>query len=59
MVLGAGEGPNTDLINERIDGIDFFENGLVELAKAWNTKLDFNFFSNANSILPSSPLIFD
>jgi hypothetical protein len=45
MVLGAGEGPNTDLINERIDGIDFFENGLVELAKAWNTKLDFNFFS--------------
>jgi hypothetical protein len=59
MVLGACEGPNTDLINERIDGIDFFGNGLVDLARAWNAKLDFNFFSKANSSLPSSPLIFD
>ncbi len=53
------EGPNTDLITERIDGVHFFGNGLVELARAWNDKLDLNFFSKANSILPSSPLIFD
>jgi hypothetical protein len=53
------EGPNTDLITERTDGVHFFGNGLVELARAWNAKLDLNFFSKANSILPSSPLIFD
>lgn len=53
------EGPNTDLITERTDGVHFFGNGLVELANAWNAKLDLSFFSKANSIPPSSPLFFD
>jgi hypothetical protein len=53
------EGPNTDLITERTDGVHFFGNGLVELAEAWNAKLDLNFFSKAISISPSSPLFFD
>lgn len=53
------EGPNTDLIPERTDGVHFFGNGLVELARAWNAKLDLNFFSKASPIPPSSPLFFD
>lgn len=53
------EGPNTDLIGDRTDGVHFFGNGLVELARAWDSKLDLNFFSKTNPIPPSSPLFFD
>lgn len=53
------EGPDTDVILGRTDGVHFYGNGLVELAKAWNNKLDFNFFSKATPIPPSSPLFFD
>lgn len=53
------EGPNTDLITDRTDGVHFFGNGLVELAKAWNDKLDVGFFSKTSPIPPSSPLFFD
>lgn len=53
------EGPDTDQIGGRTDGVHFFGSGLLELAQAWNTKLDLNFFSKATPIPPSSPLYFD
>ena len=58
-VLNAFEGPNTDVIGDRTDGVHFFGNGLIELAKSWNNKLDLNFFAKSNPIPPSSPLFFD
>lgn len=53
------EGPDTDLIGGRTDGVHFFGNGLVELAQAWSNKLDLNFFAKASPVPPSSVLYFD
>ncbi|GGD59880.1 hypothetical protein GCM10011514_24810 [Emticicia aquatilis] len=53
------EGPDTDQILGRTDGVHFFGSGLVDLARAWNSKLDLNFFAKANPIPPSSTLFFD
>lgn len=53
------EGPDTDQILGRTDGVHFFGAGLIELAQAWNNKLDLNFFAKANPIPPSSPLYFN
>lgn len=52
-------GPETDLIGGRTDGVHFHGGGLIELAQAWNNKLDLNFFSKASPTPPSSPLYFD
>jgi len=53
------EGPETDQILDRTDGVHFYDKGLIELARAWNNKLDLSFFEKARPIPPSSPLFFD
>jgi hypothetical protein len=52
------EGPETDGILVRPDGIHFEGLGLVQLAEAWNNKLDANFFANSTPISASFPLFF-
>ncbi len=53
------EGPDTDQILGRTDGVHFHGGSLGELAQAWNNKLDLNFFAKAVPIPASSPLFFD
>ncbi|MGA0559376.1 sialate O-acetylesterase [Larkinella sp. VNQ87] len=49
----AFPGPNTDNIQiPRIDNFHFSDNGLIELAEAWNASLNENFFQNSS---PQSP----
>jgi hypothetical protein len=52
------EGPDTDAITDRPDGVHFEGNSLIQLAEAWNDKLDFVFFAKSNPLPASSPLFF-
>ncbi len=52
------EGPDTDIITNRPDGVHFEGSSLIQLAESWNNKLDFKFFSSSNPIPSSSPLFF-
>lgn len=52
------EGPETDGILFRPDGIHFESFSLVQLAEAWNNKLDANFFANSNPLPAAFPLFF-
>lgn len=52
------EGPETDVITDRPDGVHFDGNSLIQLAEAWNDKLNFNFFARSNPLPASFPLFF-
>jgi Carbohydrate esterase, sialic acid-specific acetylesterase/Secretion system C-terminal sorting domain len=52
------EGPETDAITDRPDGVHFDGNSLIQLAEAWNNKLNSNFFSRSNPLPASFPLFF-
>ncbi|RRB07869.1 sialate O-acetylesterase [Larkinella rosea] len=46
-------GPNTDLLNNRVDGTHFNQTGLVELADAWFSKLTAGGFLNGSTPIPA------
>lgn len=50
------EGPNTDEIAERIDGVHFSSTGLERLAESWNASLNQNFFAASNPQMGNPPL---
>lgn len=52
------DGPDTDDITYRSDGVHFDSFSLIQLAEAWNDRLSFDFFGRSNPIPPSSPLYF-
>lgn len=52
-------GPDTDGINTRVDGVHFVGQGLVDLANAWNERLNNDFFARSNAIPGSMPLDFN
>lgn len=52
------EGPETDAITDRPDGVHFEGNSLIQLAEIWNKKLDLNFFAKSNPLPASFPLFF-
>jgi Carbohydrate esterase, sialic acid-specific acetylesterase/Secretion system C-terminal sorting domain len=52
------EGPETDKILNRPDGVHIEGLGLTQLAEAWNEKLNTNFFAASNPIQASFPLSF-
>ena len=52
------EGPETDAITDRPDGVHFDGNSLIQLAEIWNNKLDLNFFAKSNPLPASFPLFF-
>jgi Carbohydrate esterase, sialic acid-specific acetylesterase/Secretion system C-terminal sorting domain len=59
--FNAFAGPATDNITARSDGLHFAnlsstQAGLSQLAQAWNTSLDNNFFNNSNPFAPA-PII--
>ena len=50
-------GPNTDLIQiPRVDGVHFQNQGLTQLAEAWNGQLNDNFFASSEPYKAVSPL---
>lgn len=51
-------GPDTDDILHRSDGVHFESFSLVQLAEAWNDRLNQDFFLRSNPIPASSPLSF-
>jgi hypothetical protein len=61
-VGNAFAGPNTDVIQiprggagqRDGDGVHFFDNGLVQLAEAWDASLNENFFQNSRPQSPAS-----
>ena len=52
------EGPDTDVITARPDGVHFDGISLIQLAEAWNDKLNFNFFARSIPLPASFPLFF-
>lgn len=52
------DGPETDGITYRSDGVHFDSFSLVQLAEAWNDKLNNDFFLRSNPIPCSAPLYF-
>jgi hypothetical protein len=52
------EGPETDVITGRTDGVHFEENSLMQLAESWDNKLDINFLNSSNPLPASFPLFF-
>ncbi len=50
------QGPNTDIINDRFDGIHFSGTGLNDFANLLNTSMNNAFFSNSNPI-PASEVL--
>ncbi|WP_435355764.1 sialate O-acetylesterase [Emticicia sp. SJ17W-69] len=57
-VANVFEGPETDVITARPDGVHFDGNSLIQLAEAWNNKFDANFFAKSNPLPASFPLFF-
>jgi len=55
---GQDNGPDTDEILHRSDGVHFESYSLLQLAEAWNDKLNQDFFLRSNPIPASSPLSF-
>jgi hypothetical protein len=51
-------GPDTDEILHRSDGVHFESYSLLQLAEAWNDRLNQDFFLKSNPIPASSPLSF-
>lgn len=51
-------GPDTDDITHRSDGVHFESFSLVQLAEAWSDRLNQDFFSRSNPVPPSTPLSF-
>jgi len=56
-VSNVFSGPNTDLVQiPRVDGVHFQNEGLTQLAEAWNTQLNDDFFSRSEPYKAVSPL---
>ncbi|UTA66280.1 sialate O-acetylesterase [Emticicia sp. 21SJ11W-3] len=51
-------GPETDGITTRVDGVHFFGQGLIDLANAWNDKLNTDFFSRSTPVQASAQVNF-
>lgn len=51
-------GPDTDDITHRSDGVHFESFSLIQLAEAWNERLNQDFFVRSNPVPASTPLHF-